>query len=794
MNKFTTSPADKVLDETEEEINLREVFSKYFSHWKWFILSIIVFLIIGMFVYLCLDRKYEVQSAILLKQDKNSPSGGAAGAMASMADLGLFSSASNIDNEVAVLSSPNLMRQVVSDLGLHTSYFENGLFRNTEVYNKCPYIVHLEDISPDELKGKIYLKLEKEKNGIRIIGEYLVKKDEYEIDEFLDQLPGFITLPEGVGRLSISHRPDFIVEEGKENEAYRVHINNTQKEAYALGELLTIAPTSKSSSVLNLTITVQNVDKGVDILNKILKTYNKNNVDDNNEIARNTSVFVDERLVAISLDLKDIENKVVDYKTGNSITDLGEEAKLFIENTSEIEQRLIDLGTQLQLIDFIEDYLKKTENSYRTIPTLGISDGGLAGLISSYNSQVLLYESLERSTTESNPSRIKALSDINNLQASVLSAIVNQKKTLNISKKELEKRSSLISSRIRSVPNQERDLLDIKRQQQIKQSLYLYLMQVKEETNIAMASYSDKAKLITDPIIPDYPISPRGKVILLGFFILGIVLPIGIIYVRELMQVNIVSRKELEKLSKVSVIGEIMKADLHNEVIVVKPGQVTPIVELFRTLRNNMQFILGSTDTKTILVTSTVPGEGKTFVSINLAASFALLEKKVLLVGLDIRNPRLADDIGFSKKIGVTSYLSGGETEWKPLVNKLKGYGNLDILQAGVIPPNPNELLMKPILKKLLDEVKEEYDLVIIDSAPIGVVSDTFLLAPYADATVYVTRENVTPKEAVNFINEVYKDDKLPDMYLVLNGADLSKNKGRYGYGNTYGYGVDKQS
>ena len=446
---------------------------------------------------------------------------------------------------------------------------------------------------------------------------------------------------------------------------------------------------------------------------------------------------------------------------------------------------------ELKTIEWIENFVLRPDNNYKLIPNLGITDPGLAAIIGQYNESLLAYQRLERSTSEDSPSRQAVISELHNTRESIQNAVNAIRRGLNISKLEADRQASQISSRIRTVPMQERGLLEVTRQQQIKQALYLYLMQVREETSITMASTADKAKVITDPIIPEKPISPKRNIILLISFLIGVIIPIVIIYIRELMELNISGREELEKLSDVTVIGEIMKKD-EDDVIVVGKNKTTPIVELFRTLRNNIQFILDEPDKKIVLVTSTVPGEGKTFVSVNTAVSFALSEKKILLIGMDIRNPKLAIDMNFPKGNGLTAYLSGNEPDWKKLLASVKEFPNLDILQAGIIPPNPNELLMKPVLKELLDEARELYDVIVVDSAPIGVVSDTFLLASYVDATVYVTRENVTPKNAIMFVNEVYHDKKLPNMYMVINGVEPSKNKGRYGrygYGYTYGYG-----
>lgn len=791
MNKFSSESGYSNLENKEEEIDLREILFKYILHWRWFVLSAIVFLIIGVFVYLRMDRQYGVSTSVLLKENtgtgaqKNSPLG-------ALEDLGLLSTTNNVDNEIAVFSSPNLMRQVVSTLELQTSYFESGFFRDTEIYQNCPFYVRLEDVKPDELDGFIKLHIKKNGPSVSVRGKYYLKKDETEIDGNLDKLPGFIELPSNLGRLYVTDKPN--IDEEQLDEEYIVTIQNVQKVAYGLASELKVSSTTKNSSVLTIGLDLLNVDKGIDILNEIVKIYNENNIKDNNEMAYNTSKFINERLDSISIELSGIEDKVVNYKKEQGITDLSTEAKVFVEQTSTVEQRRIDIETQLKTIEWVENFVQKPDNNYKLIPNLGITDPGLSAIIAQYNESLLAFQRLERSTSESSPSRQAVLSELANTRESIQSAVNTVRRGLNIAKLDADHQASQISARIRTVPMQERGLLEVTRQQQIKQALYLYLMQVREETSITMASTADKAKVITDPVVPDEPISPKRNIILLASLLIGLVIPVAVIYIRDMMQLNITGREELEKLSDVTVIGEIMNKD-EDGVIVMGKDKTTPIVELFRTLRNNIQFILNDPDKKVVLVTSTIPGEGKTFVSVNTAVSFALSEKRVLLIGMDIRNPKLAVDMGFSKGDGLTAYLSGSEPDWKQLLASIKEFPNLDILQAGIIPPNPNELLMKPSLKELLDEARELYDVIVIDSAPIGVVSDTFLLSLYADTTVYVTRENVTPRNAITFVNDVYHDKRLPNMYLVINGVEPSKNRGkygRYGYGYTYGYGETK--
>lgn len=783
MNKFSTDKQGSIED--SDDIDLRDVIFKYLRHWRWFVASVLLFLAIGLLVYMKKDRVYDVSSSVLVKEDKGGSQ--KTGALGDLESLGLISTTSNIDNEIAVLSSPSLMKQVVSSLDLYTSYFQNGYFRDTEVYTGCPYKVSLLSIAPDEFPGTLILNIYKTDSGFELWGSHEQRKVTTDINVKLAKLPGEIDLPNNLGKLSVAYRElDSIISE--DSETYHVVLKNVTTVAAEIVSDLKISPASKSASVLNISLSTLNSVKGVDILNQIVKTYNTNNVAENNEIAINTSKFIEDRLITINSELKDVEDKVVDYKTQQGITEIEPEIQMLVTQSTSIEQNKIQIESQLKTVEFVEAFLQKSENRDKLIPNLGIVDPTLSTLISQYNAALLAYERVEKSTGEANVSRIKAVEELKGMREGILISIRNQRQSISLSNRELGKQLSSISSRVKALPSQQRNLLEIMRQQQVKQTISVFLMQKLEETNLGMAATSDKARIITDPWTTGGFVQPDRNVIFLAFILIGLIIPVIVIFLREKMQLNIANRKELEQLSDVPVIAEIMKKE-EPDTIVVKPNMTTPIVELFRTLRNNIQFLLNTENDKVLLVTSTVPGEGKTFISINIATSFTLSDKKVLLIGMDIRNPKLAFEMEFIKGAGLTSYLSGSESDWRSLLSKIDGFPDLDILQAGVIPPNPNELLMKPLMKKLITEARSIYDVIILDTAPIGVVSDTFLLRQHADVTLYVTRENVTPKQAIPFVNEVYADNKLPRMYMIINDVDLAKNKGRYGYGYTYGYG-----
>lgn len=769
---------------TSEDDYLKSVLYAYLSYWKWFAASLVVCILAGIYIYLSSEHRYEVSASVLLKENRGSSSH--AGVAGSLEELGLLSTTTNIDNEMAVITSPNLLRDVVRALDLHTRYYEKGIFRNREIYRQCPYIVRWEQADSAHSPGGVVFTLKQSDGRISVHGQYLRESGSFSFQETWSSLPGTIQLPDHAGRLVLSLRHPAVT---PTSGSYLIQIGSVRKATAELVERLTVVTAGKNSSVLNLTVTTANTAQGADILWEIVSRFNDYHVRENNEMAINTARFIDERLIEIAGELSAIEKRIVDYKKEQQLADLSTEARIFVEQTSQIEQKRIDVETQLKTIELVEAFAQNSANEFKLIPNLGITDPGLTEVIARFNSALLGYERLDASTGQENTVRKRTLAELTNTRGSILEAVNNVKRSLNIYRKELEKQASQLSSRIHDVPDQERGLLEITRQQQIKQELYLYLLQVKEETNISLAATSEKARVITDPVIPNSPASPRKSIIGLAAIVLGLFLPLVIIYTLRLFQVTIRNKEELEYLSQPVVIGEIGR-NTGEDFLIAGANCSTPILELFRALRNNLRFILNTPDKQVILITSTLPNEGKTFIAANLAATFSLTDQKVLLIGADIRNPGLAEQLHFPLGEGLTAYLSGETDKWQSLVQSPAGAPRLHVLQGGVVPPNPNELLMSPRFKQLIREARECYDIILLDSAPVGAVSDTFLLGGLADTTLYITRERVTPKKTVKLINEIHAGHKLPSVYVLLNDTRINRQRNYYGY---YGYISDRR-
>ena len=573
---------------------------------------------------------------------------------------------------------------------------------------------------------------------------------------------------------------------------------------------LSIAPTSKTTSVAVISLKNSSLQRGQDFINQLLEMYNRNTNNDKNEIAQKTAEFIDERIGIISKELGSTEANLESFKRDAGITDLTSEAQIALAGNAEYEKKSVENRTQISLVNDLRKYLRG--NEYEVLPSnVGLQDAALIGAIERYNEMLIERKRLLRTSTENNPTIVNLDTSIRAMKANVQATLEGTLQGLMITKESLDREASRYSRRISNAPGQERAYVSIARQQEIKAGLYLMLLQKREENAIALAATANNAKIIDEAIADDTPVSPKGKMIYLIALVLGIGIPVVIIYLIELTKFKIEGRADVEKLTSVPVVGDIPLTDEKNDKngsIAVFENKNNLMSETFRNIRTNLQFMLDN-DQKVILVTSTVSGEGKSFVSSNLAISLSLLGKKVVIVGLDIRKPGLNKVFQLSnKERGITQYLSNPETDLMELVQSSDVNKNLFILPGGTVPPNPTELLARNGLDRAIETLKKRFDYVILDTAPIGMVTDTLLIGRVADLSVYVCRADYTHKAEYTLINELSFEKKLPNLCTVINGVDLKKRKygyyygyGKYGkhygygkrYGYGYGYGQEKQ-
>lgn len=782
MKKSEISTADI---NNEDNINIIDVILRFLRYWKLILFMLLLSLIIGTCYTFVAPKKYMASASILLTEGGNSNKG--TGNL-DLESLGLLTTTNNIDNEIALLTSPDLMLQVVNDLKLNYSYYIKDKFREIDIYKNSPYSAILDNDSILAITS-IEFMIEKRNNKYYVAGKYTGYEGElHSILSESESLPIILNI---LGtNLKIEAANKTVEKEENSLEVF-VSIKNPVGVADGYASMIDISTVTKYASTLSLKITTSNSQKGKDILSNLIQAYNIDNVNDKNKMALNTATFINERIADIGLELGDVEKDVEEFKKTQGITNLSNEANIYIQQSTVADTRLVDIETQIKIVEMIEAFIKDSDNETNPIPNIGMTDPSLSSSILEYNNKILSYNPILSTTSKDNPTRERILTEITMLRSNILDLVKSVKKSLLISKTDIDKQLNLNLSKIRSLPTLERGLVEKMRQQQIKENLYLFLLQKREESNIMMASNSDKAKIVIKARSSNAPVVPNGRMILLISAVLGIVVSIFIVYLRTLLHNKIESKEDLERISEVPVIAAITKND-EDQPIVVRENTNTPISELFRYLRNKIEFVLEKKSNNTILVTSTISGEGKTFVSVNLASAFALNNKKVLLIGMDIRNPQLSTVMNFSKGYGLTDYLSGHKENWRDLLVTIKDNNNLSVLQAGTIPPNPNELLKSKRLQSLMQELKAEYDVIIVDSAPLGIISDTYALSELADFTLYVVRENVTFKSAINFINEEYRENQFSNMYLLLNGSTLDEGSRMFGMGG-YGYYASKK-
>jgi capsular exopolysaccharide synthesis family protein len=552
-----------------------------------------------------------------------------------------------------------------------------------------------------------------------------------------------------------------------------------------------VTPLSKTSSVVELSIVDPVTKKAEIFLDNLVQIYNEDAVADKNFISENTSQFIANRLKLITEELDGVEQDVERFKKSNNLTDIESEAKLFIEGSSEYSNKAIEAEIQLNVVSSLLDYMKRSTNS-DLLPTNIINGSSDAsGLIVSYNQLILDRNRILKSATEVNPTVVKLDQEISSLKSNVYSSLARLQSNLNIQKRDLHSNENVLNSKIGKIPVQERQFRVIARQQKVKEELYLYLLQKREETAISLSATEPNARVIDAAKASKIPVAPKKNIIYLAALLLGLLVPFGVIYLMDLLDTKIKSRLDLDGKTAIPFIGDVPTSDSPSEII--KSESRTSSAEALRIIRTNLEFMVSKVadnQAKTIFLTSTFPKEGKTFVSVNLAATFALSGKRVLLIGMDIRNPKLDEYLALPD-YGVTNYLSSNDLKIEDLVVKQKGFENFYVLPAGIIPPNPAELLMSKKVDLFFNTLKAQYDYIIVDTAPVSLVTDTLLIAKHADCFIYVARANFLEKRMLSIPNGLFKERKLPNMCMLLNDTDSTKG---YGYGYGYGVAVKKVS
>lgn len=786
MSDFIANEENR--EEEHSGFNLAALWKIVVLHWYWIVLSTIVALGAA-FGYLKYTRPVYASNMKILVKDEDSRSRMYRGGQLALESMGVISNSNGFDNELEILTSSNISQRVIKSLKLYVSYELDGRLRNHELYKNNPYIVDMPENQLVDLHSLIQLKIDRQGDGVHVEGEIYVPRAKEPIlfERSVKELPGSFNTP--VGTITLQRNPGVGAE--LPEQAMYATIMPLEYAAKAYGSRLSVSASSKTTTVAVLNYLDTQPERAIDYLNELFRSYNEDANEDKNEVALKTEEFLKNRISAIREELDATESNLESYKKKNELINLTNDASNALNKLTEYQKEQVELETQLNLVTALLDYVDDPRNAFNVVPSnLGLKDADMSNLLNKYNDYVLQRNRLLKSSSPENPYVKRLTAQLEEMWPTIRLSLKSVRENILTQKRSAEDQYNLFSRRVGEVPTQERSLNNIIRQQEIKVELYLMLLQKREENYISLNSTAAKARVIDDPRSTG-KVSPKTKVILLGALVLGLCFPVGLIYLLGLLRYRIEGREDVEMLTKIPVLADIPLApkSLDGELsLAVRENSNDMMEEAFRGLRTNLRFILSEKE-NVIACTSCIPGEGKTFVSTNLAMSLALLGKRVIIVGLDIRKPRLVKLFGLSSDHrGITTFLSSNSGDFQDLDKQIHHAvlnPNLDVLPAGVIPPNPGELISREQLDHAIALLREHYDYVIVDTPPVGLVSDTLSAARVADMTIMVCRADYSPRNNFQLINALHHDNKMPKITLVLNGIDLKKRK----YGYYYGYG-----
>lgn len=780
------------IQENEEKSNFdfAVIYTTLILNWKWFVLSLIICLGAAHIYLRYATPIYQAAAKLLIKEEQNGRRGNS---IQSSANLGIISNSNGIDNEMEILKSRTLAQQAVYDLKLYTTYRHEGRIKDHLIYGEQEVNVDMDYEHLKKLNAPMSFKITREGRNYHVVGSYFVPIDDNSynpgpvtVDKVITALPA--TLGTRVGMVKFTQNGNYMLRDG---ESLKVTMIAPEIAAGKYVGSLSVSPSTKATSIAQLVITDEIPQRAIDYLKQLAIVYNRQANEDKNQIAVRTEQFINQRLEKINAELGNTEGQLENYKKRNNMVQLSMNASTAFSNADSYAQKLNEANTQVALLDELTKYMNEPSNRHQPIPSnVGLNDASATSLINKYNEIALQRNQLLHSASESSPTVTPLTSQLDDLQASIKRAMSQARAGLNIQRNSIASQQGKYQGQISNTPEQERILTQIGRQQEVKSGLYLMLLQKREENSISLAATADKGKLIDNPVFAG-KVTPKDSIILMIAFGLGLAIPALIPFLLAFFRYKIEGHDDVAKLTKLPIIADVAIASDRAKTkadIVVHENKNNLMEEIFRSLRTNLQFLMKEHD-KVILMTSTTSGEGKTFIASNVAISFALLGKKVVLVGLDIRKPRLAELFEIDDHHhGITNLLIKDNITWDDVNKQIVNSGvnsNLDLLMAGPVPPNPGELVTRKSLEETMDILKEHYDYIIIDTAPVGLVTDTLALGRIANATVYVCRADYTQKSSFGLINGLAYEKKMPNMSIVLNGVDLSKKK----YGYYYGYG-----
>lgn len=794
----------EMLDKKEHKrsINFQNIYKILVLNWQWFLLSLLICLGGAMLYLRYKTPTYEVSAKMLVKDEqKNRPGGNMSQMLSNMQDFGIMTNSAGVENEVEILKSHLLAREAIVKLKLYASYKLEGLVKNTEIYKHQPVNVDLSQEALNQMDADLLesintlkVTVTKEADGYVIEGTVLRKgKESDSFHKTVKTLP--VSLKTSLGTVTVSsnlaNADPATLKKFESGRSLYVTLEPPMYVAKKYVSGMNVKPKSRKTSIAKITVNSSNKLRAIDFIKALVESYNEQANEDKNEVALKTEEFINGRLEKIDAELGSTEGELESYKKRNHVTQFQLDASQTLKEESAYAAKLMEANTQLQLISYLREFVDNPANKYEIIPSnVGLTDPASTTLIANFNQAVLDRNRLLKSASEQSPQVLTLTQTLDEIRPTIRTALIQAQRSTEILRQGIEEKYNIYQNRIANSPERERVLTQIGRQQEVKSGLYLLLLQKREENSISLAATADKGKLIDEPQV-EGKVSPKKKMILALALLLALGIPSLVLYLIHLMRFRIEGHEDVESLTRLPIVADVPMASDSVKTsagIVVQANKNNQIDEIFRSMRTNIQFMMRERD-QVILFTSSTSGEGKTFLAANLAMSFALLGKKVVLCGLDIRKPALGRLFGLKDRSGgISLLLAKNEVTELDLSTALRSSevdANLDLMLAGPTPPNPAELLARENMHQVIELLKQKYDYIILDTAPVGLVTDTLQLARYADVSCYVCRADYTPKANIGMLNTLVEEEKLKNVCVILNGIDMSKKK----YGYDYGYG-----
>lgn len=777
-------------DEQDElTIDYRMLLHKCLKHWRWFVASVLACLILA-FIYIRYTAPvYNVTAGVLIQQKDSKGGLGAAlsgGALGMLSGLGGVSLSSSFDNEVEIMQSRTLLKKVITDLGLYISTAQRRITGyNIPLYKTSPIQVYMSPEEATELESGVKIKTTYTPEGkLTAQIEFELKEEEQEIEKTFDKLPAVFPTPVGV--LSFTKNDSLLTEMRKEESGdirLITYINSPIDVAKAYKENLAIEG-GKKTTIAQVSLQDNDKQRAIDFINYLVVCYNQDILDEKSKVVLQTSDFIRERMEVVNQELSTTESEIADFKQKSGLTDLSADAQLVLQESAKYEQLRVENETQIRLVEFLRDYIQNPAHADEVIPAnVGLKEEKLTAAIDEYNSLLAERRRLLRTSSESNPAVINLNDGIQTLQKSIQTTVASTLKGLQIAQNDLERQMRQFTDRINSAPQQEREYINLARQQEIKSRLYLVLLQQREENILSLGLTTDTGRIVEETLTDKYPVSPKKKIVALAALFLGLCIPAGVIFLFDQFGSKIGKRSDIEKQSNIPFLAELP----HNQQaptnhLVVRENQNGPMEDAFRALRTQLLYQLDTAD-KVILFTSAQGGEGTTFVASHTAASLAFLGKKVVVVDMNLRRPGLPQYFSLSTDAkGMTDYLNAPkQVRLLDLVQPSAVHANLDVLPGGALATNSTELVGQEAFADAISQLKEKYDYVILDTAPLPLVTDTVLIGRTADICVFVCRAGVTPKSACDYLNTLSREQKFPKLAVLLNDVETFGTPKVYG-------------